>query len=282
MRSRSLRRNGRCTERGRWWLRRRAPRRSARKAVRLDDLHDLATPSLHARPPLLKHEHVAQQNPAMPTLREVMRGNRPSSRSLTTNGRERPSRSAASAGLRTTSDATKVTECPSASSPADACRICRSDSLSPTIEPSRIRTISTAADLISEARNRAQLTHDELAKLAGTSRPTVSAYESGAKNPRADTLGRLLEATGFRLVTRARPTWTVVGSGRKSAYVPSALPELSNDAALAEVTLGVTSHGAASERSNSRIDTIVSAPTKSCFAKADRRTSSATSTARCS
>lgn len=30
-----------------------------------------------------------------------------------------------------------------------------------------------------------------------------------------------------------------MGSGRKSAYVPSALPELSNDAALAEVTLGV-------------------------------------------
>ena len=99
--------------------------------------------------------------------------------------------------------------------------------------------MSTAADLISEARDRAKLTQDELAKLAGTSRPTVSAYESGTKDPRADTLDRILEATGHRLVTRARPTWTVVGSGRKSACVPSALPELSNDAALAEVTLGV-------------------------------------------
>ncbi len=99
--------------------------------------------------------------------------------------------------------------------------------------------MSTAAELISEALDRASLTQDELAKLAGTSRPTVSAYESGTKDPRADTLDRILEATGHRLVTRARPTWTVVGSGRKSAYIPSALPELSNDAALAEVTLGV-------------------------------------------
>ena len=99
--------------------------------------------------------------------------------------------------------------------------------------------MSTAAEMISEARHRAQLTQDELAKLAGTSRPTVSAYESGTKDPRADTLDRILEATGHRLVTRARLTWTVVGSGRKSAYVPNALPELSNDDALAEVTLGI-------------------------------------------
>lgn len=99
--------------------------------------------------------------------------------------------------------------------------------------------MTTAAELISVARDRARLTQDELAKLAGTSRPTVSAYESGAKDPRADTLDRILEATGHRLVSRARPTWTVVGSGRKSAFVPSALPELSNDAALAEVSLGI-------------------------------------------
>ncbi len=55
--------------------------------------------------------------------------------------------------------------------------------------------MSTAAELISKARDRAQLTQDELAKLAGTSRPTVSAYESGTKDPRADTLDRILEAT---------------------------------------------------------------------------------------
>ena len=99
--------------------------------------------------------------------------------------------------------------------------------------------MSTAAELISEARDRAHLTQDELAKRAGTSRPTVSAYESGTKDPRADTLDRILETTGHRLVTRTRPTWTVVGSGRKSAYVPNTLPELSNDDALAEVTLGI-------------------------------------------
>jgi transcriptional regulator with XRE-family HTH domain len=99
--------------------------------------------------------------------------------------------------------------------------------------------VGTAAEFISVARGRAHLTQDELARLASTSRPTVSAYESGTKDPRVDTLDRLLEATGHRLVTRIRPTWTVVGSGRKSAYVPSALPDLSNDEALAEVTLGI-------------------------------------------
>ena len=46
--------------------------RSVRKAVGLDDLHDLATPSSHWRTSFLKREHIAQQHPAMSTLREVL------------------------------------------------------------------------------------------------------------------------------------------------------------------------------------------------------------------
>ena len=98
--------------------------------------------------------------------------------------------------------------------------------------------MSTAAELISEARDRAQLTQDELAKLAGTSRPTVCAYESGAKDPRVETMNRLLSATGHRLAALPRPRWHLVGHGRRSCYAPDRLPELSTSAALAEITLG--------------------------------------------
>ena len=98
--------------------------------------------------------------------------------------------------------------------------------------------MGTAADLIADARDRARLTQEELATLAGTSRPTVSAYEAGTKDPRTETLDRLLAATGRRLTSRPQPNWKLVGSGRKSAYVPDALPDLSSDEALAEVQFG--------------------------------------------
>ncbi len=49
------------------------------------------------------------------------------------------------------------------------------------------------------ARARAGLTQAELARRTGTSQATVSAYEHGRKQPSAETLGRLLAATGARL-----------------------------------------------------------------------------------
>jgi transcriptional regulator with XRE-family HTH domain len=58
-----------------------------------------------------------------------------------------------------------------------------------------------------EARKRARLTQAALARRAGTSQATVSAYESGRKQPSVDTLSRLLAAAGARLTTEpaARP-----------------------------------------------------------------------------
>jgi transcriptional regulator with XRE-family HTH domain len=50
------------------------------------------------------------------------------------------------------------------------------------------------------ARRRAGLTQAELARRTGTSQATISAYESGRKQPSIDTLHRLLAATGARLV----------------------------------------------------------------------------------
>jgi transcriptional regulator with XRE-family HTH domain len=56
-----------------------------------------------------------------------------------------------------------------------------------------------AADVLRGARLRAGLTQHALAARAGTSQATISAYESGRKQPSLRTLERLLAATGARL-----------------------------------------------------------------------------------
>jgi transcriptional regulator with XRE-family HTH domain len=55
------------------------------------------------------------------------------------------------------------------------------------------------ASTLREARRRAGLTQAELAQRAGTSQATISAYESGRKQPSVATLSRLLAAAGSRL-----------------------------------------------------------------------------------
>jgi transcriptional regulator with XRE-family HTH domain len=60
--------------------------------------------------------------------------------------------------------------------------------------------------ILRDARLRAGLGQAELARRAGTSQATVSAYESGRKTPSVATLDRLLAVTGSRLaVERRRP-----------------------------------------------------------------------------
>ncbi|MSZ58273.1 MAG: helix-turn-helix domain-containing protein [Actinobacteria bacterium] len=55
---------------------------------------------------------------------------------------------------------------------------------------------------IKEARTRAGLTQAQLAHAAGTSQPTLSAYESGAKSPSVRTRDRIVRATGASLDVR--------------------------------------------------------------------------------
>jgi hypothetical protein len=57
-----------------------------------------------------------------------------------------------------------------------------------------------AGELIQLAREDIGMTQAELARAAGMQQPTVSAYESGSKRPRPDTLTRIL------LAARARPS----------------------------------------------------------------------------
>lgn len=55
------------------------------------------------------------------------------------------------------------------------------------------------ARALRDARERAGLTQRALAARAGTSQATLSAYESGRKQPSVATLARLLAAAGSRL-----------------------------------------------------------------------------------
>ncbi|MGH8585945.1 MAG: helix-turn-helix domain-containing protein [Gammaproteobacteria bacterium] len=67
-----------------------------------------------------------------------------------------------------------------------------------------------------EARSRAGLTQDELAKRMGTTQPVVARLESGRIRPSTRTLERLARATGSRLIFVSNlhePTGTQFGLG---------------------------------------------------------------------
>src|SRR5687768_1932351 len=58
------------------------------------------------------------------------------------------------------------------------------------------------AAVLRDARLSANLTQVELGACAGTSQATISAYESGRKEPSVATLSRLLAAAGARLTVQ--------------------------------------------------------------------------------
>lgn len=53
-----------------------------------------------------------------------------------------------------------------------------------------------ASAILKQARARSGLTRSQLARAAGTSQPTLAAYESGAKAPSVRTLDRIVRASG--------------------------------------------------------------------------------------
>jgi transcriptional regulator with XRE-family HTH domain len=95
-----------------------------------------------------------------------------------------------------------------------------------------------AAKLLEQARTSAGLTQEELARRAGTSRPTVSAYEHGRKSPTVATFARLLSGAGWELSAQPRPSFSQQPSARgKPIWVPDTLPRLDVSRALAAVEL---------------------------------------------
>ena len=104
-------------------------------------------------------------------------------------------------------------------------------------------------ELIVRARTWAGLGQAELAVRAGTSRPTLSAYEHGRKAPTADTLERVVAAAGARLEVVPVVAWREVAVGRgRSCWVPNRLWRLPTDRAFADVQLPLELEWSASGR----------------------------------
>lgn len=98
----------------------------------------------------------------------------------------------------------------------------------------------TPAEMLVRARLAAGLTQEELARRAGTSRPTLSAYEHERKLPTAGTFSRLLAAVGHELAVVAVPRVVEhVTSRGCTVCTLSELPRLPADRALSTVTLPI-------------------------------------------
>ena len=92
--------------------------------------------------------------------------------------------------------------------------------------------------LLAAARQDAGLTQSEVARRAGTSRATLSAYEHGHKSPTLQTAARVLAVSGFVLVTTQQVIFCEVPVGRgRTVFVPNVLPRLSLAQAMARVVL---------------------------------------------
>jgi len=92
--------------------------------------------------------------------------------------------------------------------------------------------------LIGQARRTAGLTQVALARLAGTSRPTLSAYERARKSPTLETADRIVHAAGFALEIVPRVEFREIAAVRgRTLRVPTALPRLALDRAFRAVEL---------------------------------------------
>lgn len=93
--------------------------------------------------------------------------------------------------------------------------------------------------LLEQVRGRAGLTQEELARRAGTSRPTLSAYEHGRKSPTVATFARLLAGAGWELAAEPHVSFTRHLVRGRPVWVPDRLPRLDAARALAAVDLPV-------------------------------------------
>ena len=104
--------------------------------------------------------------------------------------------------------------------------------------PKRYYGAMVANQVLMKAREAAGLSQAELAQLAGTSRPTLSAYEHGRKSPTLRTATRIVAAAGFDLTLAPRIAFRqVTGARDRPIHVPNVLPRLPPEAAFATVQL---------------------------------------------
>ncbi len=69
------------------------------------------------------------------------------------------------------------------------------------------------AKAVIDARNRAGLTQEELARKMGTTQPVVARLEGGRTRPSMRTLERFAKATGSRLLIRFEPRRRKLAAG---------------------------------------------------------------------
>ena len=82
-------------------------------------------------------------------------------------------------------------------------------------------------ELLEKTRVDAGMTQEELARRAGTSRTTLSAYEHGRKSPTVATFARLLGGAGCELTAQPQITFTRhPAAGGRWIWVPDRLPRL--------------------------------------------------------
>src|SRR5262249_52401766 len=94
--------------------------------------------------------------------------------------------------------------------------------------------------ILEKARRQAGLSQAALAHLAGTSRPTLSAYENGRKSPSLATTRRILAAAGADLAITPTIEFKQVAVDRgRPLLVPTNLPRLPIEQALAVVELPI-------------------------------------------
>lgn len=92
-------------------------------------------------------------------------------------------------------------------------------------------------ELLGQVRGSARLTQEELARRAGTSRTTLSAYEHGRKSPTVATYARLLAEAGWKLAAEPSVSFVQHLIRGKPVWVPDRLPRLDVARALAVVEL---------------------------------------------
>lgn len=92
--------------------------------------------------------------------------------------------------------------------------------------------------LLVQARRIAGLSQGAFAAAAGTSRPTLSAYEHGRKSPTLETVARIVGVVGLELTLAPKVDFRQTATDRgRPILVPSALPRLSLERAFAVVEL---------------------------------------------
>jgi transcriptional regulator with XRE-family HTH domain len=100
--------------------------------------------------------------------------------------------------------------------------------------------VTNTAELLEHVRVSSGLTQEELARRAGTSRPTLSAYEHGRKSPTVATFARLLSRAGWELTAEPHVSFTQqMTAYGKPAWIPDRLPRLDVAHALASVELPI-------------------------------------------